>query len=335
MAVVGIKAAILYVAVYATPADRTLNAAADLLGDPVAYAGMVAMLRDEAGELATTHGHLPAYRLMQRLGNALSALQDRELASVLSSIGRHLSWVNNPLVEEHLSGSDFDPRDLTRQDVTVHLILPPKHLVTLSRLLRLWLTTLYGAITEGGPQEEREVLFLLDEAAVLGPMPCLYQALTLGRGYGVRCWLILQSLGQLKTLFPKDGEHQSAEASIDHRVIFGVRDYKTAEDVSNYLGTATVAVTSTTANRGSSQTGSLAGCLIADEKTPSITTNRGTSETHSETGRKLMMPDEILQLPADAAVILAKGVPPILGKLARYYEAPELAGVMADVGRGE
>ena len=144
-------------------------------------------------------------------------------------------------------------------------------------------------------------------------------------------WLILQSGGLVKTLFPKDGELQTAEASIDHRIFFGVRDHATAEQLSNYIGTATVAVTSESINRGSTQSGSLAGMLIADEKGYSRSTNSGTSETRSEVGRKLLMPDEILQLPADSVVILAKGVPPILAKLARYFESPELSEVMVDV----
>jgi type IV secretion system protein VirD4 len=323
--------ALLYVVVYAAPADRTLNAVADLLTDPDSFGGMVAMMRDQTGDLAASTGHTPAYRLLQRFGNTMAAWQDRELSSILSSAGRHLSWLHSQSVEEHLSESDFDPRDLVRDDVTVYLVLPPKYLSALSRLLRLWVTTLYGAITESGPQEEREVLFMLDEAGNLGPMPSLYQALTLGRGYGVRCWLILQSIGQLKTLFPKDGEHQTAEASIDHRIFFGVRDHATAEQLSNYIGTATVAVTSESSNRGSSQSGSLAGMLAGEEKNYSRSTNSGTSETRSEVGRKLMMPDEILQLPADSVVILAKNVPPILAKLAKFYECPELADVMPDV----
>src|SRR5207253_1770051 len=174
--------------------------------------------------------------------------------------------------------STFDPRDLVRDDVTVYLCLPPRSLATLSRLLRLWFTTLYTAVTECGAQEERLVLFLLDEAASLGPMPALAQAVTVGRGYGIRVWLILQSLGQLKTLFPRDGEHQTVEASIDHRVFFGIRDHATAEAVSNYLGQTTVQVESQTENAGGGQTGSLVE-VLAGTGTYSRSKNWGTSTT--------------------------------------------------------
>ena len=75
------------------------------------------------------------------------------------------------------------------------------------------------------------------------------------------------------------------------------------------------------------------GALFLNEKNHSYSTNESTSVTESEVGRKLLMPDEILQLSADTAIILTKGVPPILARIARYYEAPELAHLMPDVGR--
>jgi type IV secretion system protein VirD4 len=328
----GITGALIYVIVYACPQDRNLNAVADLLTDADAFAGMVAMMRDVSGDLESVCGHTHAYKLLRRYGNTMASWEERELSSIRSSIGRHMSWLHSPLVENHLLASDFDPKDLVQDNVTVYLVLPPKYLSTLSRLLRLWVTTLYGSITECGEQQDREILFMLDEVGSLGAsLPSLYSAITLGRGYGLRVWLILQSISQLKTIFPKDGEHQTVEASMDHKMFFGVRDFATAEMVSNYSGTTTISVTSHTTSRGSTTSG---GSIFSSEKY-SRSTNEGTSETRSETGRKLLMPDEIIQLPPDLAVILSKGVPPILAGLAKYYESPELAFAWPYVGRAK
>lgn len=325
---VAITAAILYVVTYATGKDRTLTTVCDLLADATAFEGMVGVMQDATGQLEKTHGHLPAYPLLRRFGAMMANWRDRELGSVLSSVGRHLAWTNSPVVAEHLSESTFDPGWLHRTATTVYLILPPKYLTSHSRLLRLWLATIYGKLTETGAQEEKTVLFLLDEVGNIGPMPALYQAVTLGRGYGIRVWLVLQSMGQLKSIFPHEGQAQSVEASIDHRVFFGVRDYATAEYLSNYLGQATVQVESQSTNRGESVTGSLAAHLV-DRGTPySRSTNTGTGTTTSEVGRKLLMPDEILRLRADVAVVLAKGVPPIKCDLAPYFTAPELAAAV-------
>jgi len=170
---------------------------------------------------------------------------------------------------------------------------------------------------------------MLDECGNIGPLPSLYQAITLGRGYGLCVWLILQSISQLKNLFPKEGEAQTVEAAIDNKMFIGVRDYATAEAVSNYAGTTTIAITSNQQSRGSTTSG---GSIFSSDKY-SRSTNESTSVTTSETGRKLLMPDEILQLPPDLAVILTKGVPPILAGLAKYYETPELAYALPYVGK--
>lgn len=322
---VAITAAVLYVVTYATGKDRTLTTVCDLLTDSTAFEGMVGVMQDANGELEKTHGHLPAYPLLRRFGAMMANWRDRELGSVMSSVGRHLAWTNSPVVSEHLQESTFDPRWLHKTATTVYLILPPKYLTSLSRLLRLWLATIYGKLTEAGAQEDKTVLFLLDEVGNIGPMPALYQAVTLGRGYGIRVWLVLQSMGQLKSIFPHEGQAQSVEASIDHRIFFGVRDYATAEYLSNYLGQATVQVESSSTNRGESETGSLANLIAKSAGGYSRSTSTGTGTTTSEVGRKLMMPDEILRLRADIAVVLAKGVPPIKAQLAKFYETPELA----------
>lgn len=322
---VAIAATVLYVATYAVGKDRTLATVCDLLTDADAFTGMVAAMQDEDGALLKTHGHYQSYPLLKRFGGMMGHWKERELGSVLSSTCRHLSWMNSPVVSDHLSESTFDPRWLQKAATTVYLILPPKYLTTLSRLLRLWLATIYGKLTEAGAQEEKTVLFILDEVGNIGPMPALYQAVTLGRGMGIRVWLVLQSMGQLKSIFPSDGQAQSVEASIDTRVFFGTRDYATAEYLSNYLGQATVQIESSSANQGESKSGTLAELIAGRGGAFSRSTNTGSSTTQSEVGRKLLMPDEILRLSGDIAIILAKGVPPIKAGLARYFSTPELA----------
>jgi type IV secretion system protein VirD4 len=325
-----ISGTILFVVVYAkTPEDRTLQAVADIIGDPESFAGMIALMQDATGDLAKTHGHLKVYRYLQQFGNRMSAWKDRELASVISTTNRHLAWLQSELIEKHLSRSDFDPRDLLRRDTTVYLILPPKYMASLSRLMRLWLTSIYNTITECGAQEDRKVLLLLDEIGNIGPLPCLLNALTMGRGYGVRVWLILQSIAQLKTLFPKEGEYQAADASIDVKQFFGIRDYQTAELVSNLCGTSTVAVTSYQNNSSNTTNGTFRDAILNDRP---VTTSRtsGESTTVSETGRKLMMPDEVMRMPEWAMVVFTKGMPAISATLPYYYEAPEFAHLLAD-----
>jgi type IV secretion system protein VirD4 len=320
---VAITGAILYCVTYATDVDRTLNTVCDLLTDGEAFVGMVAVMKG-SDELEAARGHLPAYQLLKRFGQMMATWRDRELGSILSSVSRHLAWMNSPIVADHVAATTFDPRWLHKCPTTVYLILPPARLSSLSRLLRLWLATCYGKLTEVA-QEEKTVLFLLDECANIGPMPALYQAVTLGRGYGIRVALILQAISQLKSIFPGEGQAQTVEASIDTRVFFGVRDYSTADYLSNYLGSATIQVESTSTNQGASETGSLASLFTQSAGGYSRSTSVGTGTNQSEVGRALLQPAEILRLRKNFAIVLTPSLPPIKCDLAKYYATPELA----------
>jgi type IV secretion system protein VirD4 len=331
----GLTAAIFYVVTYAPRNERNLLTVLELLTDPQALEGMIGLLQDPTGELEKTTTHPNAYRALRRYGNMLSSWKDKELSSILSTLARQLVWMNSPLIEHHLSRSSFDPRNLIRQKMTIYLVLPPKHLAPLNRLLRLWITTLYETITELGPQEERTVLMLLDEVGNLGAMPALYNAIAMGRGYGIRVWLFLQSLSQLQSLFPKNGEHQAIEAAMETRIFFGIRDYKTAEELSNFLGTATVQSQSHSRSEGGSQSGGLLEMAGSNSGNSSRSKNWGTNVTTSEMGRKLLFPDEILRLSPDIAIILTKGLPPIQAQLTRYYQTPELAELLSVANRSE
>ena len=72
-------------------------------------------------------------------------------------------------------------------------------------LLRLWISSLLRAVVKGGLQEKTKVHFVLDEAASLGHMDALDDAVDKFRGYGVRLQFYFQSLGQLAKL-GKEGQ---------------------------------------------------------------------------------------------------------------------------------
>ena len=83
---------------------------------------------------------------------------------------------------------------------------------------------------------------ILDEAALLGHMDAIDNAVGIGRGYGVRLTLIYQSLGQLRTSFP-DGQEQTLLSNTS-QVYFAVNDQATADQVSARLGEQTIVLAS-------------------------------------------------------------------------------------------
>ena len=327
----GLCAAILYVVVYAAKPERNLNTVASILLDPDGFLGMITLMADADGEIAKKYGDTIAHPLMKKYGNYLSWWRERELGSIMSTIGRNLiTWMNSPLIAESLATSSWDPHDLVRgpEYMTVYLCIPPQYLHTHGRLLRCWMTTIINAIISNGPQEKRTVTMFLDEIGNCGPMQSLYNAITIGRGYGLRIILILQALAQLRTLFPDEGQHMSVDASIAHRMFFGIRDLKTATEISEVTGVTTVHLTSRTTNEGSSET------YGYKRESSSSSTNYGTSTTTSATARKLILPSEILQLPETTCLIFAKNLPPIRGELSPWWlSTPELSDVLPDVNQ--
>ena len=73
-----------------------------------------------------------------------------------------------------------------------------------SRLLRLWLGALMSCITRRRARPRHATLFVLDEAAQLGELPHLRQAITLLRGYGLQTWSFWQDASQLQMLYAHD-----------------------------------------------------------------------------------------------------------------------------------
>ena len=85
-------------------------------------------------------------------------------------------------------------------------VIPPTKIVSHGALIRLWLSSLLGAITERTTAPQSPTIFMVDELAQLGGLRAVKEAVTLLRGYGLRCCLFLQSHAQLKSLYSVDYE---------------------------------------------------------------------------------------------------------------------------------
>jgi type IV secretion system protein VirD4 len=152
----------------------------------------------------------------------------------------------------------------------------------------------------------------LDEAASLGHLDCLDDALVLGRGYGIRTQWYLQSMAQLKKCFP-DGQDQTLLSNTT-QVFFGVNDYPTAEYVANRLGESTLLVESGGTSTGRSR-------QLPDYGGHASTSYSVNSSTNwQQHGRKLLKPEEVLALDERTAITFTPGIRPIRTTLVRYYE---------------
>ncbi|QJW98489.1 type IV secretory system conjugative DNA transfer family protein [Frigoriglobus tundricola] len=249
--------------------------------------------------------------MLSRLGHQLTHFKDKELASTLTTTNRFLRFLDTVAVADSTRQSSFDPADLLTGRMTVYLILPPDHMRAQSPLLRLWIGSLLRAVVKGGLQEKTRVHFVLDEAASLGHMDALDDAVDKFRGYGVRLQLYYQSLGQLKKCWP-DGQDQTLLSNVT-QVFFGVNDQPTAEYVSARLGEETILVTS-------GGTGTSTSHQSSPQGSGSTSTSYSRNDNWQQHGRKLLRPEEVAALDPRIAITFTPGVPPFWTVLVRYYE---------------
>ncbi|MCE9565751.1 MAG: type IV secretory system conjugative DNA transfer family protein [Planctomycetes bacterium] len=139
-AVIWISAIILVVVLFGEPGERSLQTVRRLLTDPAQMEAAVKLLcsSDACDGIAS------------RLGHQLAHFKDKELSSVLTTVSRHMRFLDTPAVAASTRTSTFDPADIKGEKVTVYLCLAPDHVRAQSGLLRLWVETLSRAVVKGG-----------------------------------------------------------------------------------------------------------------------------------------------------------------------------------------
>lgn len=148
-----------------------------------------------------------------------------------------------------------------------------------------------------GPSD-RPVLVLLDEFARLGPTPVLAHAFAWAAGYGLRLLPVIQSPAQLRALYGPDVTEEIL-TNCGLEVVFAPKELKVAQDLSERLGYYTYRARSRSRPSG----------LAAGRR----------SLTESDQRRALMLPQELMQLPADKLIVLKAGLPPVRARKIVYY----------------
>jgi type IV secretion system protein VirD4 len=155
--------------------------------------------------------------------------------SVRSTASTYIKALGSSGVAESLGQSTFSLRDVVDgKPLTVYVVIPPEKLDSHRALLRLWVGTLLTAVTSRKVTPRQRTLFLLDEAAQLGTLPALRQAITLLRGYGLQVWSFWQDLSQLRQLYPQDWQTMINNSGVLQ--VFGLNNHLMAKEWAEVLG---------------------------------------------------------------------------------------------------
>jgi len=229
---------------------------------------------------------------------------DNERSGVLSTAMSFLSLYRDPVVAKVTSDCDWRISDLisAEKPVSLYLVVPPSDISRTKPLVRLILNQIGRRLTEklsdqDGPR--RKVLFMLDEFSALGRLEFFESALAFMAGYGLRAFLIAQSLNQIEKAY---GPNNAILDNCHVRVIFATNDERTAKRISDAIG-------STTEMRAMRN---YAGHRLAPWLAHVMVSRQ-------ETARQLITPGEVMQLPTDEELILLAGFAPIKAIKIRYY----------------
>ena len=169
--------------------------------------------------------------------NILTLGSERTRSCIITTACSHMSFLRSRPVQQATSASSIALYDIIAGlPVTIYLVLPPDKLLSHGKLLRLWLGVLMAALSRRRSRPKRPTLLLIDEAAQLGPLDELRTAVTLLRGYGVKCWSFWQDLSQLQCTYPLDWRSLVNNCAVQQ--YFGLSMPQVAAEMESYLGGA-------------------------------------------------------------------------------------------------
>ncbi|RYV04112.1 type IV secretion protein [Shewanella sp. OPT22] len=227
---------------------------------------------------------------------------ERTRGSIRKSFTSALELFYNPVIDAVTANNDFDLRELRSKRLSIYVGVTPDDLQRLAPLINLFFQQLIDLNTRELPEQNAnlkyQVLLLMDEFAAIGKVNILSKGISYVAGYGLRLLTIIQSPSQLREIYG----HDSAETLIENhalQIVFAPKNPKVAREISESLGTDTI--------KQCSRSKQLSG-------------RGGRSENISDHSRALLLPQEIMRLGMDKAILLIENCSPVKCRKIRWYQ---------------
>jgi type IV secretion system protein VirD4 len=302
--------------------EKTLARVAHILSDPGQSFARTLRQMMETNHLGTAQNP-KVHPVVAEVARELLNKSENERSGVLSTAMSFLGLYRDPTIACVTSACDWRITDLVaaKRPVSLYLVVPPSDISRTKPLIRLILNQIGRRLTEelepqgsaqqrragrwndGGeaptPTPKHKLLLMLDEFPALGRLDFFESALAYMAGYGMRAFLIAQSLNQIEKAY---GVNNAILDNCHVRVAFAANDERTAKRISDSLGTAT----EQRAQRnyaGHRLAPWLAHVMVSRQETP----------------RPLLTPGEVMQLPPTQALVMVAGSPPVKATKLRYF----------------
>jgi type IV secretion system protein VirD4 len=267
-------------------------------------------------------------------GEMLAKQQDseREFGGIVGELYAYLSFLDDPMLQASLDRPDASLADTCdpSHPTSIFINVPIEYVQLWAPLLRTMFTVqmLYKSRVPSAPR----ITMIIDEAGQLGAFEALLRAYTFGRGAGIQTWALFQDAGQITRNFGGQGL-QGFMGSAALRQFFGVRDYQTAQLVSNMLGTETLEYDDTLRQADARRQKYNAAMQMMTGSDPftaiqNMKLHEQASQHRTKQVRALMTPDEVLAMPEDKQIMFVSGknLRPIYAEKHPYYQRREFAG---------
>lgn len=217
-----------------------------------------------------------------------------------------LSMYGEKTVAWAVSGDDIDFTKLREEKISIYFCVIGSSVTKFGPLMNLFFSQAIqqnsdilpeqgGHCPDGSLRLKYQVLFLIDEIAVMGRMEVMETGPALTRGAGLRYLIIFQGKDQLRSerTYGKDAGNGIMKA-FHIEVVYGPGDIELAKEYSARLGNTTVRVKNLSVNSGGEK--------------------RTKTDSYTEQPRPLMLPQEVNELPYHEELIFVQGTkntPPV------------------------
>jgi type IV secretion system protein VirD4 len=247
---------------------------------------------------------------VKRAAHSYAAYHEKLRAGIKATAESYLGLFADPLVRQNTATSTFRISDLMCADrpVTLYLCWPPNDAKRVKPLIRLVFGAVLRVLMEhqeraaDGRAKRRNLLLLLDEFPQLGKLDVFEQSMGAMAGYGLRAYLVTQSLHQVTQSY---GRYHTILDNCQIVTSFAATDVETAETISKLAGDIYEMRPQETWS-GKRQLFGLDHRAI----------------TYREERRPLMLPSEVRRLSEGEELIFVTGAKPLRAEKLRYDEEP-------------
>lgn len=305
-------------------AESLMEAINAIEGDAIKWASMLEfMLNCKFEDVRSTAGEM----IVKQQDNA------QQFGSFIAEIYAYTSFLNDPLIKASLSNPTFSLKAITshEQIAKIFIVIPAEYINQLRALIKL--TGINVMLYKAQSPDSPRVLLYVDEAGQLGNADFLKRAFTYGRGLGLRAIALFQSVSQIKHNFYAEAV-QEFMSSASTRLFFGVRDIDAAKLISDMAGYQTLQYKTLKQNDAAKKKAEQIQNVLFDDADPIMAGKAydyydKVENTLDKQSRRLITPDEVLNMPEDRAIAFMSGkdLHPMQIDKHPYYLERSMAGL--------